>query len=295
MSNVFIPDHIKDACQFLAEPNTIACAGATNLYVDRYFGKCLDFDMVSLHKLDSLKHICQKEDGLHIGSMCTFDQLENELKGQGSLDALSQAASLVGGPQVRNRGTIGGNIISASPSADTVPVLMAFDAILCLTSIHGDRQVPIREFMTGVKKTAIKPEELLTEIIIPSRDGQAIFAKVGKRNALAIAVCNLCLYMRTEDTISEECDDKQSVIKEIAIAIGSCGPTCLRAASIEAMLTGRKKPSTEEEWKAIKEAIGTCLTQDISPIDDVRATASYRSKVAENLIYHNLKTLWEDA
>ena len=103
----------------LSSGNRVACAGATNLYVDREKGKYLDRDIVSLHRLKELSGIREEKDGWHIGSLTTFDLIEDVFRGQGSMDALAEAASLVGGPQIRNRGTIGGNILSASPAADT--------------------------------------------------------------------------------------------------------------------------------------------------------------------------------
>ncbi|MDO4977643.1 MAG: FAD binding domain-containing protein [Eubacteriales bacterium] len=283
MSNVFIAQTVKEACELLASPNRIACAGATNLYVDRYFGKMLEPDLVSLHAIDELKRIEEYEDYWLIGSMVTFDQLENTLKGSGALEALSKAASLVGGPQIRNRGTIGGNIISASPSADSLPVLMALDAQLLLQSSEGSRQVAIQDFMTGVKRTDLKEGELLTQIQIPKKTGHALFQKVGKRNALAIAVCNLCTYINIEE----------NQIKDIAIAIGSCAPTCVRAKEVEKSLLAWKKPADDNEWKLLKEKISEKLPLDICPIDDVRATASYRKKVAANIIFQQIKELME--
>ena len=125
---MLIPNTVTEACQMLSSGNRVACAGATNLYVDREKGKYLDRDIVSLHRLKELSGIREEKDGWHIGSLTTFDLIEDAFRGQGSMDALAEAASLVGGPQIRNRGTIGGNILSASPAADTVPVLMALDA-----------------------------------------------------------------------------------------------------------------------------------------------------------------------
>ena len=121
MSQMLIPNTVTEACQMLSSGNRVACAGATNLYVDREKCKYLDRDIVSLHRLKELSGIREEKDGWHIGSLTTFDLIEDTFRGQGSMDALAEAASLVGGPQIRNRGTIGGNILSASPAADTVP------------------------------------------------------------------------------------------------------------------------------------------------------------------------------
>lgn len=291
MSEVYIPATIEETCQLLTVSGRSLVAGATNLYVDRFEGRELDKDIISLHRLAELKNISFKEDGCHIGSLVTFDKLEQTFlhdaatasSTSAALTALGKAASLVGGPQVRNRGTIGGNIVSASPSADTVPVLEALDASVILTSVDGTRQIPVRDFMTGVKRTAIRENELLTEIIIPEAKGKALFEKVGTRNALAIAVCNLCVAMDVSD----------QKVSHIAIAIGSCAPTCVRAAATEKALLGLEKPVTEEDWQKLKATIADTLPLTISPIDDVRATRTYRLKVAANLTYKLVKALWE--
>ena len=162
MSQMLIPNTVTEACQMLSSGNRVACAGATNLYVDREKGKYLDRDIVSLHRLKELSGIREEKDGWHIGSLTTFDLIEDAFRGQGAMDALAEAASLVGGPQIRNRGTIGGNILSASPAADTVPVLMALDAVLVLVSENGQRMVSINGFMKGPGRTAIHQGEILT-------------------------------------------------------------------------------------------------------------------------------------
>ena len=172
------------------------------------------------------------------------------------MDALAEAASLVGGPQIRNRGTIGGNILSASPAADTVPVLMALDAVLVLVSETGQRMVSINGFMKGPGQTAIHQGEILAEIVIPFKTGAARFRKVGKRNALAISIINVAVYMEKE----------AGRITALTIAIGSAGPTALRAIA---------------------------LSEDISPIDDIRATGSYRKTVADNVVLQLVRELWE--
>lgn len=283
MSQMFIPNTLEEACQMLAEKNRIACAGATNLYVDREKGKYLDQDIVSLHRLKTLNGIRKEKDGWHIGSMTTFDQLEDILTGQGALDALAKSASFVGGPQIRNRGTIGGNILSASPAADTVPVLMALDAVLMLVSENGRRFVPINGFMKGPGRTAIHYGEVLTDILIPDLSGQSAFRKVGKRNALAISIINTAVYMEKE----------AGRIRHLAIAIGSAGPTAVRAFRTEELLCTWKRPDTEEKWQFLHEEITLALKEDISPIDDIRATASYRQTVAANVVMQLVRELWE--
>ena len=280
MSMFFQPLTVEEAITYLSKENTMACAGGTNLYVDRKHGKFLDKDYVSLEKLQELKQVEEKEDGWHIGSMVNFAQAE-KLQIPGA-EALVAAASLVGAPQIRNRGTIGGNIISASPAADSVPALMALDAKVVLKSANGERIVALTDFMKGVGRTDLQPGELMTEIVIPAGNGKSVFYKVGKRNALAISICNQAVYMETEN----------GTIAEVRIALGSVAPTAVRAYNAEALLKGTDKAALDnaEFCASLKEA----LLKDICPIDDIRATKEYRQRVAVRMLMHNLKELWKE-
>lgn len=280
MSMFFQPLTVEEALAFLAKDNTMACAGGTNLYVDRRHGKFLDKDYVSLDKLPELKQVTVMEDGLHIGSMVNFAQAEKlEIPGG---DCFVDAASQVGAPQIRNRGTVGGNIVSASPAADSVPALMALDAKLMLKSVNGQREIALFEFMKGPGRTDLQSGELLTEIVIPNLTGKSVFYKVGKRNALAISICNQAVYMETED----------GAITKVRVALGSVAPTAVRAHRVEEMLTGKGQAVLQdaEFKKALKEA----LLEDICPIDDIRATKEYRQRVAFRMLLHNLNVLWEE-
>ncbi len=278
MSKMYQPVTVREALELLAAGDCMACAGGTNLYVDRKHGKYLDADYVSLDRLKELRSVHREADGIHIGSMVNFAQLE-KLEFSGA-ECIPAAASMVGAPQIRNRGTIGGNIISASPAADMVPPLMALDAVLVLNSMDGERRIPVTNFMKGPGKTDLRPQELLTEIIVPVKEGRSVFYKAGKRNALAIAVCSQAVFARME----------QGKVAEISVSYGSVGPTALRAAKLERCLigSGRELLSSGEYREMLLEA----LQEDISPIDDIRATREYRQRVAFRMLLHNLNELW---
>ena len=280
MSMFYQPLTIEEALENLSKENTMACAGGTNLYVDRRHGKFLDKDYVSLDKLEDLKKVTELADCWHIGSMVNFACAE-KLNLPGA-ECFISASSQVGAPQIRNRGTVGGNIISASPAADTVPALMALDAKVVLKSSTSERTVDLDKFMKGPGKTDLLPGELMTEIIIPKSKGHSIFSKVGKRNALAIAICNQAVYMETEN----------GKIKEISIAMGSVAPTAVRATTAEALLKGTEKTALDncEFKRTLKEA----LLKDICPIDDVRATKEYRKTVAFRMLVNHVKQLWKE-
>ena len=280
MSMFFQPLTIEEAIACLAKENTMACAGGTNLYVDRKHGKFLDKDYVSLDKVQELKQVTEQPDGWHIGSMVNFALAEKlEIP---EAKCFTMAASQVGAPQIRNRGTVGGNIVSASPAADSVPALMALDAKVVLRSLSGERVVALAEFMKGPGKTDLKPGELMTEIVIPTGKGKSTFSKVGKRNALAIAICNQAVFMETEN----------GRIKEIRVALGSVAPTAVRAYHAEAMLAGTEESILDSgEFKA---ALKEALLKDICPIDDVRASREYRQNVAFRMLMHHLRALWKE-
>ena len=280
MSMFYQPLTVEEALVYLAKENTMACAGGTNLYVDRKHGKFLDRDYVSLDKLQELKQVEEKADGWHIGSMVNFscaEKLEFSVA-----KCFTLAAAQVGAPQIRNRGTVGGNIISASPAADSVPALMALDAKVVLKSMSGERVVTLAEFMKGPGRTDLQPGELMTEVIIPKGNGKSTFSKVGKRNALAIAICNQAVYMETEN----------GKIKEVRVAMGSVAPTAVRAYRVEEMLKGTEESVLDSgEFKA---ALKEALLKDICPINDVRASKEYRQSVAFRMLMHNLRALWKE-
>ena len=176
------PETLEEALEALAGERAMACAGATNLYVDRRHGKYLDFDYVSLERLKELRGIRREADGWHIGSMTSFSELERcEIPFAGALIA---AASQVGGPQIRNRGTVGGNIISASPAADSVPPLLALDAVLRLVKAGGvSREVALKDFLKGPGRTDLRHGELLAEVILPHKSGRSVFPQTRPENA----------------------------------------------------------------------------------------------------------------
>ncbi|MBS6956238.1 MAG: FAD binding domain-containing protein [Enterocloster asparagiformis] len=279
VSKMIQPETLEEALRALSGERAMACAGATNLYVDRRHGKYLDRDYVSLDRLPQLRQIRREDDGWHIGSMASFSQLERcEIPFAG---ALAQSASMVGGPQIRNRGTVGGNIVSASPAADSVPPLMALDARLRLVKDGGqEREIPLRDFMTGPGRTDLEHGELLTEVILPEKSGKSIFYKAGKRNALAISLCSCAVYLNVRD----------GVISEAAVALGSVAPTAVRAVLAEAVLAGSALEDLRDG--AFKERLRAALMEDIAPIDDIRATAEYRRRIALRMLLHNTVELW---
>ncbi|MCB7318270.1 xanthine dehydrogenase family protein subunit M [Lacrimispora sp. 210928-DFI.3.58] len=277
MSLMYQPNQVEEAVRLLAGEKRKACAGATNLYVDRHHGAFLDYDYVSLDRIEELRGIRRTENGWEIGSMTTFAEIERSEIPFG--ESLSQSASVMGSPQIRNRGTIGGNILCASPASDGVVPLMALEARLELISVEEKRTVPLEGFLLGVGRTGLRPGELLTKIILPEKSGQSVFYKAGKRNAAAISVCGQAVYLNLLD----------NRIRETAIAMGSVAPTVVRAHRAEELLLGASFQEMEDP--AFCNGLKHALMEDIFPIDDIRATAEYRRRIAFRMLLHNLKEL----
>ncbi len=274
------PESMEEALKMLSVPGTKAIAGGTNVMVDikkeRETAECL----VSLDRLSALKKIEIKDDGLHIGALVTFTELEDFLKNcveeYPAWNGLLEAASLIGGPQIRNRGTVGGNILCASPSSDSVPALMVLDAKLILGTLAENafdirtKEVPLEGFVTGVRKTSLQQGELLMEIFVPKKTGVSCFYKVGARKAMAISIANQAMYLEME----------QGNIVAAAIACGSVAPVVIRVPKTEALLCSGQVENIRES-----------LMEEISPITDLRADKEYRELLSGNILEENLKRL----
>ena len=255
----------------LSSGNCVACAGATNLYVDREKGKYLDRDIVSLHRLKELSGIREEKDGWHIGSLTTFDLIEDVFRGQGSMDALAEAASLVGGPQIRNAGTIGGNTCNGVTSADSASTLHAWEAIVEITGKNGVRRVPIKDFYlkAGTVDLRVEEGEIQTAILIPKASYDRTFGhyiKYAMRNAMDIATLGTSVNARLSE-------DKKT-FDRVRIAFGVAGPVPMRAPHAEEFING--KPVTLENI----EDFGKAVLEDIHPRDSWRASKAFRSHIA---------------
>jgi CO/xanthine dehydrogenase FAD-binding subunit len=182
------------------------------------------------------------------------------------LPALAQAARTVGSPQIRNAGTIGGNLGTCSPAGDALPVLTALDAQIELASLRGTRTLPVHDFMLGVKRTALEPGELVTAATVPVLEGWQGYAKVGVRNAMVIAVCSACLAV-----------DRNG--RTVRLAMGAVGPTIVRAREAESWVVTQVDPATGE-WAADPAVVAAGFAERCRaaahPITDHRSTAEYR-------------------
>ena len=273
------PSSLADALALLKrEPGVWKpFAGGTDLMVLLESGKLPHRNYINIWSLKELRGIEVTDSHITLGALTTYTEVQSHPDLQNEFPMLCQAASETGGLAIQNRGTLGGNIVNASPAADSPPALLAYDAEIELVSTDGSRWLAYQGFHTGYKQMLIAPNELLARIRMPrnTRGATHYYRKVGTRKAQAISkVCLAALAKLDQDQIAD-----------IRIALGSVAPIVVRCVQTEDALRGRK-PDAE----TIKSACAT-LSHEISPIDDIRSTADYRLQVARNLLKDFLLTL----
>jgi CO/xanthine dehydrogenase FAD-binding subunit len=275
------PGSLADALALKAEfPAAAPIAGGTDVMVEINFDAKRPDALLDLTRITELATWSRTDDGLlRIGAGVTYARLISEL---GSLlPGLAMAARTVGSPQIRNRGTIGGNLGSASPAGDCHPVLLAAGAVVEIASVRGTRLVPAAEFFTGPKRNALAPDELITAVLVPAAPGPQQFAKIGTRNAMVIAVCAFALELRPG--------------LAVGTGIGSAGPTPLRAPDAEEFLTAELAGRWESP-AALPDSVGRRFGELVAaaarPIDDVRGTAAYRRHALSVLARRTLIWAW---
>jgi CO/xanthine dehydrogenase FAD-binding subunit len=253
------PRSLKAALTLLAaEPGLTPIAGCTDVYVSLHFGTAAERRFIDLWPLRELRGIALNRGVLRVGALTTYTELIASPLVRRRLPMLVAAAGEVGGAQIQNRGTLGGNIANASPAGDTLPVLAAAAARVVLADAAGQRIVPFDAFYTGYRTTVRRPGELIVAVEFPRLEGRQWWRKVGTRRAQAISKVMIAA-VRGSD---------------VRIAFGSVGPTVLLA---------RKAAAVLAHGGAIEQAQAALLTE-IAPIDDVRSTREYRSQVAANLL-----------
>ena len=258
-------------------PDALPIAGGTDVMVELNFARRRPPALLDLTRITELTEWGSDGSLLRIGAGVTYRRLIDELGAR--LPGLAMASRTVGSPQIRNRGTIGGNLGSASPAGDAHPPLLAAGAVVVLASVRGTRQVPVADFFAGPKRSVLAPDELIEAVLVPPAAGPQQFAKVGTRNAMVIAVCafalNLDLERRTAGT-----------------GIGSAAPTPIRSAGAESLLASVRwdRPLPE----STVEHFGELVAAAASPIDDVRGTAAYRRRALAVLARRTLTWAWKD-
>ena len=234
---------------------------------------------MDLKNIKELKEIKIHQNQMEIGAMVTHTQLEKSEDIKKYFPVLSQAAADIGSPQIRNRGTIGGNIVNASPAGDLLSPLMAYDAQFKLLSVQKEALISAKEFFIGPKKTILKPAQLLTRIILPlpSERTYGCWIKIGKRKALIIATITLAL-------VVEMAEDNKTV-KDVRICLGSVAPTPIEIKEVREKMIGKNFSQLDFNQ------LGQIVEDKISPIDDIRGTREYRKDVAKNIMINALEEI----
>jgi xanthine dehydrogenase iron-sulfur cluster and FAD-binding subunit A len=277
----FIPRSLEQAITLLAEHAGQAriIAGGTDLLVEFDRKTRPPCALIDISRLPELDQITLDEQGwLHLGPMVTHNDVVSSPLCAAYAQPLRQACWQVGAPQIRNRGTVAGNLITASPANDTITALMALDAVVTLRSTHGQRRVALSDFYTGVRKTVMRDDEMLVDIACRalSERHTGIFLKLGLRRAQAISVVNCAVVLAM--------DAHQQPI-EARITLGAVAPTVLRARQAEQALLGRRLDQNTIDQAAALAA------QAAQPIDDIRSSADYRREMVKVLVSRALRQL----
>lgn len=279
------PVTLSEALQARAErPDARLISGGTDLMVEMNFDRTRPNCVIDLTRLDELSDISRDNGAFRIGAGVTYTRLISELSDE--LPGLAMASRTVGSPQIRNRGTVGGNLGTSSPAGDALPPLFASDATVEVASVRGTREIPVTDFIIAPKKNALEPDELIAAFRIPKAGGPQQYAKIGTRNAMVIAVCSLALHLHPEN-------------EKVSVCIGSAGPTPLRAPEAESFIEGLIAESSLWHNKdaisdSAKEHFARLVAAAAKPIDDVRGTAAYRKHAVGVLAKRTLSWTWND-
>jgi xanthine dehydrogenase small subunit len=276
---VVAPTKLEEVYELLAERGRRAkiIAGGTDLMVALNAKSLAAKEFIDIWRLNELRGIDDEGETIRIGALTTYTQLIRSPLIQLSVPALVEASRTIGAIQIQNRGTIGGNIVNASPAGDSLPVLLAFDAEVEIGSIRGVRGVSFNNFYTGYRQTVMEPDEILLAVRLRKLkpNERSFFLKVGTRRAQAIS--KIVMAVKVGTTGAE--------INSISIALGSVAPVVVRAFRTESLLTNAILNAT-----IIEQARGT-VSQEITPITDVRSTEHYRRTVTGNVLARVLRQL----
>ena len=254
----------------VAHPEAQIIAGGSDVLVQMREGKRAGVELISIYGLDELRGVTMEDDGtLRIGSLTSFSHITKDPIIQAHINVLGQAVDQVGGPQIRNIGTIGGNTCNGVTSADSASTLFAWDAIIEITGPEGVRRIPIQDFYIKAGQVDLRPGELQTAILIPKAAYEGYeghYIKYAMRNAMDIAT--------TGCSVNVKLSADKSTMEDVRIAYGVAGPVPMRAVTAEARAKG--KPTTKAEIKAFAQAV----LEDINPRDSWRAAKDFRQHIA---------------
>jgi CO/xanthine dehydrogenase FAD-binding subunit len=267
-----------------AHPDALPIAGGTDVMVEINFDRHRPAAFLDLTRVADLTEWGSDDGMLRIGAGVTYTRLIDELGDR--LPGLAMASRTVGSPQIRNRGTVGGNLGSASPAGDAHPALLASRAIVELASVGGTRRVPVHEFFVGPKRNAMRKDELIAAFLIEPAQGPQQFSKVGTRNAMVIAVCSFGLAIEPER-------------RRVGTGIGSAAPTPVGAPEAESFIGGvLDEGGLWEKRTQVPQAalsrFGELVAAAAKPIDDVRGTAAYRRQALTVMARRSFAWAWSE-
>jgi CO/xanthine dehydrogenase FAD-binding subunit len=275
------PTTWEDALAAKAEqPDALPIAGGTDVMVELNFDRRRPPALLDLTRIAELAEWSTVDGEVRLGSGVTYARILADLGDL--LPGLAIASRTVGSPQIRNRGTVGGNLATASPAGDALPPLLATGATVEVESVRGRRSIPIGEFFTGPKRSALAPDELIAAVTISVAAGPQQFAKIGTRNAMVIAVASFSVAL-------------DPGTRRLGTGIGSAGPTPLRAPEAEAFAAGHL------DWDGpgpldteVVARFGALVAEAANPIDDVRGTAAYRRHALAVMARRTLAWTWDE-
>ena len=279
------PANWSQALQLRAEyPDALVVAGGTDVCVDINFGRLSPECVLDISAVPELAVNTRSDERLRIGAAVTYSRLLAEI--QADLPALAAAARTVGSPQIRNRGTIGGNLGTSSPAGDCHPPLLASRAEIEISSVTGTRMVAAAEFFVAPKRNVLLPGELVAAVHVPRAAGPQVFTKTGTRNAMVIAMCSLALVL-------------DPATRRVGTGIGSAGPVPLQAVQAQDYLTEalnaagqweRPRPLPPDLISGFADRVAAAAR----PIDDVRGSAAYRVHALRVLAGRALTWAWDE-
>jgi CO/xanthine dehydrogenase FAD-binding subunit len=275
------PDTVDDALAMkAAHPDAVPICGGTDVMVELNFDRRRPSALLDLSRLTALADWGTDGPVLRIGAGVPYRRIIDEAAAHAP--GLAMAARTVGSPQIRNRGTVGGNLGSASPAGDAHPPLLAASATIEIASVRGTRTVPVDAYFLSPKRSVLAADELVTAVLLPSSPGPQQFAKVGTRNAMVIAVCSFAVALHPQT-------------RRVGTGIGSAGPTPLTAPLAAQLLADELPWDTRGTLDdGLARRFGDLVAAAATPIDDVRGTAAYRRSALSVLARRTLSWAWTD-
>jgi CO/xanthine dehydrogenase FAD-binding subunit len=267
-----------------AHPDAVVIAGGTDVMVGINFGHLRPALLIDLTRVDDLQDWSTEDGAVRLGAGVSYARVITELGDQ--LPGLAMASRTIGSPQIRNRGTVGGNLATASPAGDAHPALLAADAVVEVASVRGSRTIPITDFYTGVKRNAMAGDELIAAVRIVPPSGPQQYSKIGTRNAMVIAVAAFGLALHPDR-------------RAVGTGIGSAAPTPRRAPAAEEFLAGELTSTGLWESRAelpegTAARFGELVAGAAAPIDDVRGSARYRVHALSVMARRALTWAWAE-